>query len=113
MPRRLSRGKLLLGVLSLGLGLGAAPATPSYLSVERAIEQGRKSAGAGMQAPPKAKGWNVFFDALLGELRTCTGATSENDRLASLNRLSKLEAALVGTSWDSGQTVQEELRAWL
>jgi hypothetical protein len=112
--RSSSRVKLLVAAGCLLIGLGAAPATPSYHSVERAIDEIRQSwAKPGAPAQPNAPGWNAFFDAMLGELRKCGEAASENDRLVSLNRLYKMWVALEVTPWPAGKTLREELRTWL
>jgi hypothetical protein len=98
----------------LGLGFGAAPAPPSYYGIERAVNEIRQSwAKPGAVAQPNAPGWNAFFDALLGELRACSAAGSENDRLASLNRLYKMWVALEVTPWREGGALRDELGTWL
>src|SRR3954462_15200067 len=94
---------LLLATASLGIGLGAAPATPSYHGVERAVDEIRKSwAQPGAPAQPNAQGWNAFFDAMQRELHNCSNAASENDRLVALNGLYKMWVALEVTPWRSG-----------
>lgn len=111
---QLSRLKLFLAAGGLAMILGAAPATPSYHGVERAIDDIRKSwAQPGARPQPNAAGWNAFFDALRGELANCTRATNENERLVSLNRLHKMWVAIEVTPWRSGQALRDDLRAWL
>jgi hypothetical protein len=112
--RRSGLVKLLLATGCLGVGLGAAPATPSYQPVERAIDEIKQSwAKPGAPAQPNAPGWNAFFDAMQAEFHKCGAASSENDRLVSLNRLYKMWVALEVTPWASGQTLRDELRTWL
>ena len=55
---------------------------------------------------PNAPGWNAFFDAMLAELRNCSAATSENDRLVALNRLYKMWGALEVTPWPQGAALR-------
>jgi hypothetical protein len=94
--------------------LAAAPASPSYHGVERAIEEIRQSwAKPSASTQPNAQGWNAFFDAMLGELRKCSAAQTENDRLLSFNRLYRMWVALEVTPWPSGQALRDELRTWL
>jgi len=82
--------------------------------VERAVNEIRQSwAKPGAPAQPNAPGWNVFFDAMLGELRNCSTAASENDRLVALNRLYKMWGALEVTPWPQGAALRDELSNWL
>src|SRR5258707_9363805 len=112
--RRLRLFKLFLATGCLGIGLGAAPATPSYHGVERAIDEIRQSwAKPSAPAQPNAQGWNAFFDAMLGELRKGSQATSERERLLSFNRLYRMWVALEVTPWPAGQRLRDELRTWL
>jgi hypothetical protein len=112
--RRRNVWGFLLAMGSLGIGLGAAPAAPSYHAVERSIDAIRKSwSQPGAPAQPNAAGWNAFFDALRDELRQYSTAPTENDRLVSLNRIYQFSVALRGTAWRSGQELREELRTWL
>jgi hypothetical protein len=106
--------RLLLAAGCLGIGVGAAPAPPSYHGIERAINEIRQSwAKPGAPAQPNAPGWNTFFDALLGALRNFAAATSENDRLASLNQLYKMWVALEVVPWREGEALRDEMRTWL
>jgi hypothetical protein len=103
-----------LTALCLAVGGGAAPAPPSYHGIERAIADIRHAwAKPGAPAQPNASGWNTFFDAMLGELRKFATATSENDRLASLNRLYKMWVGLEVIAWREGEPLRAELRAWV
>src|SRR5437764_826982 len=98
--RRLSLVKLFMAAGCLAIGLGAAPATPSYHGVERAIDEIRQSwVKPGAPAQPNAPGWNAFFDAMVGELHKFGEAPNENERLVSLNRLYKMWVALEVTPW--------------
>lgn len=113
MPR-LGSGKTAVLMVAMATALGAAPAAPSYYEVERAISATRESWGKpGAPAQPNAPGWNAFFDTLSAELRTHTAAPSENERLASLNRVYQMSVALAGTSWRPAVELREALRAWL
>src|SRR4051794_10250658 len=98
--RSLWNGRIVLVGVLMGAALGAAPAPPSYQGVERPIDEVRKAwAQAGARPQPNAPGWNAFFDALRGELRTYSTAQDDNSRLASLNRLYQMSVALRGVNW--------------
>ncbi len=100
--------------VGLAIMLGAAPAAPSYYEVERTIASVRGAwAKPGAAAQPNAPGWNALFDALQKELGGYTAAGSENERLASLNRVYQFSVALASTSWQPALDVREALRAWL
>ncbi len=99
---------------SLGIGLGAAPAAPSFLAVERKIDDIRDSwSKPGAPAQANAAGWNAFFDGLKSELHQYATAQSEYDRLVSLNRIHQFSVALSGSNWHPAQELREELRTWL
>ena len=74
--QRLIVAKIAAGML-IALGAGssictqaAAPAPSSYFAVEKTISSVRDAwSRAGAVADPNAPGWNVFFDALLNDLR--------------------------------------------
>src|SRR4051794_27142090 len=107
--RRLGVLKWVLAGACLGAVMGAAPAAPSFYTVERSIASIRGAWGKPGAAPqPNAPGWNAFFDALLAEFRTYHAATGENDRLASLNRLYQMSVAMAGTNWRSAALMREE-----
>ncbi|MBV8611755.1 MAG: hypothetical protein JO034_30480 [Singulisphaera sp.] len=93
--------------------LGAAPAAPSYLGIERSIASARNELAKPGTAQPNAPGWNAFFDALTNELRAYANAPTDNDRLVSLNRLYQMSVALGSVSWPPALQVREELRNWL
>ena len=78
--------------------LGAAPAPPSYLGVERTIDNIRQSwSSPGAPPQPNRAGWDVLFDALLGDLKAYAKAESETDRVeVARSRLSDLERARHG-----------------
>jgi hypothetical protein len=100
--------------LALAAGLGAAPAAPSYYSVERAIQQIRddwKKPGA--TPSPNAPGWDAFFSALLNDFQAYANAQSEADQLVSLNRIYQMSTALNGVAWPPAARVHAELRTWL
>src|SRR4051794_37916212 len=98
--RRVLAGKLSLAAWALGVALGAAPAAPSYVGVERTIERVRQEWKQEEARPqPHGEGWNTFFDAVLRELRAYTEAGDENARLRSLGRLYHMSVALEGVTW--------------
>ncbi len=97
----------------LGTCLGAAPAAPSYVGVERTIDGIRNDLARPGTSQPNAPGWNAFFEALRNEFRTYATATSDNDRLVSLNRLYQMSVALRSVAWPPALRVREELRNWL
>jgi hypothetical protein len=73
----------------------AAPAAPSYVGVEKAIESIREGwARPGARQEPNAPGWNVLFDSLLGDLRQYSQAQHPVDRLTPLNRIYQISSAL-------------------
>lgn len=112
--QRLGLGRIVFAVIVLTTSLGAAPAAPSYYSVQKPIDAIRKQwAEAGGKADANAPGWIAFFDALIAEFRTYSSAANINEQLASLNRLEKMTGALQGLSWEPAARVRDELRAWL
>jgi hypothetical protein len=108
MPRRI----VWSWVLAVGC-LGAAPAAPSYLGIERSIDSVRNELAKPGTAQPNAPGWNAFFDALTNEFRAYASAPTDNDRLVSLNRLYQMSVALGSVAWPPALQVREELRNWL
>jgi hypothetical protein len=95
-------------------GLGAAPAAPSYIAVERSIQDVRSTwAQPGAPANPNAAGWNGLFDSTLADLRAYSSAQTENDRLVALARLYQTSANLAQVSWPPAVRLRAELRAWL
>ncbi|WP_406695694.1 hypothetical protein V5E97_32290 [Singulisphaera sp. Ch08] len=112
--QRLGVGRWILAMGMMGIGLGAAPAAPSFYAVEQQIGKIRETwAKPGAVAQPNAQGWNAFFDALVGELKNYSVLPSENDRLAALNSAYQMSVALKGTTWIPAAELREELRAWL
>jgi len=111
---------LVAGML-IALGAGgsnstqaAAPAPPSYIGVEKTISSIRDSwSRPGAVADPNTPGWNVFFDALLNDLRTYSSADNQADRLSALNRIYQMSVALSAVPWAPAIQVREELRQWL
>jgi hypothetical protein len=104
---------VVLGTLG-GSRLAAAPAPSTYANVERAIQQ-VADAWSNPDGPkdPNAPGWGLFFDAIRAQLRAYTDAQTPEDRLPPLNQLYQMSAALEAVAWQPGQTIREELRAWL
>src|SRR3954447_651593 len=91
--------RLVYALISMGIFAGvvletakrshaASPAAPSYVGVEKTIGAIRASwARPGAPQDPNAPGWNVFFDALLSDLRQYAQAPDPTARLEPLNRL--------------------------
>ena len=111
----LAAGMLIgLGVGSSSSSQAAAPAPPSYIGVEKTISSIRDSwSRPGAVADPNAPGWNVFFDALLNDLRTYSKADNQTDRLTALGRIYQMSVALAAVPWAPAIQVREELRQWL
>ena len=108
-----NRGTWLWGMAALAL-IGAAPAAPSYLGIDRTIEKVRADWTKPGAAPqPNAPGWNAFFDAVRGDLAAYGAAKTDDDRLKFLGRLYQESAALAGVSWAPAGEVREGLRSWL
>ncbi|MDR3637319.1 MAG: hypothetical protein P4L84_26180 [Isosphaeraceae bacterium] len=104
----------MIAALAVAAGFGAAPAAPSYHSVERAVQEIRNDwKKPGAATPTNAPGWDAFFDALVNELQAYTVAQGETDQLGSLNRLYQMSVALNGVSWTPAARVHAELRSWL
>ncbi|HMF37749.1 MAG TPA: hypothetical protein VKF17_13965 [Isosphaeraceae bacterium] len=103
-----------LGVGSSNSAQAAAPAPASYIGVEKTISSIRDSwSRPGAVADPNAPGWNVFFDALLDDLRTYSQADNPADRLIALNRIYQMSVALAVVPWAPALQLREELRQWL
>ena len=112
--RRFALGNLLLWLMGTATAFGAAPAAPSYVGVERAIQDVREGWGKpGAEAQPNAPGWNAFFDALRAELQTYCAAADENARLKSLGRIHQFWLALQPVIWHGGSRVRDELHGWM
>ncbi len=98
----------------LGVSLGAAPATPTYIQIENTIARVQANwAKPGATPDPNAPGWNLLFDAIRRDLVAYTKATTENDRLKSLGRLYQISNALNATGWAPAVELRNELRLWL
>lgn len=93
--------------------LGAAPAAQSYLAIEQAIERIQQEWKQAGTPPAHSAGWNAFFDAMGSELRTYSAASTEDERLHSLDRLYRMWWALGQISWRPAVAVREELATWL
>ena len=99
---------------SLPLPANASKAAPSYLSVTNAIKDVVEPWDkTGATVPEAAPGWRAFFDALTAELGTYASAVDEQGRLVSLNRLSKMEQALISVAWEPSSIVRSALSNWL
>ena len=98
----------------MGVSLGAAPATPSYIGIEAKITQIKTDlAKAGTDTSPNMSGWNALFDAVVLDLQSYATGKSESDRLTALGHLYQLSAALEGSGWEPAQGLRDEIRAWL
>jgi hypothetical protein len=92
----------------------AAPAPSSYSNVEKSIAAIRQAwAKPGAPADPNAPGWNIFFTAILDDLKAYSTAQTSADRLVPLNRLYQMSTAMAEVPWQPAQSIREELRAWL
>jgi hypothetical protein len=111
--RRVVAGKLGLAAWALGVALGAAPAAPSYVGVERAIERVRQGGKESASGRPQAESWNTFGDAARRELRAYATAGDEGARLRALGRLHRMAADLEGVTWAPAGELRAALRAWL
>ena len=92
----------------------AAPAAPSYLSVERAIAKvrdGNAKSDAVKRSVPSD--WDAIFDGILGNLEAYSVATDDNERLVALNKLHEISNALGTTPWPAAIEIREALRGWL
>lgn len=118
MQRLVSASVLAAIAAALGLfgtpSASAAPAPSTYANVEKAIRDvnhawDRKD----VPSDPNAPGWGVFFEAILGQLKTYSEAQTPESRLVPLNQLYQMSAALAPVPWQPAQTIREELRSWL
>jgi hypothetical protein len=115
--RRMERLQLMRLTGSIGIIctiLGAAPAPPSYLGVERTIANIRQSwSSPGSPPQPNQAGWEVLFDALQSDLKAYAKADSETSRLEALNRIYQISNALGTVSWSQAGELRNETRQWL
>ncbi len=103
----------LWGLASVAL-VGAAPAAPSYFSVEQVIQRVREEwTKPGASAQPNAPGWNAYFDAVEADLKGYGSAKSDDEQLKSLGRLYQESVALSRVSWGPAGEIREGLRHWL
>lgn len=99
---------------TLGVALGAAPATPTYTSIDAKIARVQQAwAAPGATPDPNAPGWNGLFDVVRKELVAYTNAKTEDDGLRALGRLYQISNALNATAWAPAAEIRNELRAWL
>ena len=92
----------------------ATPPATSYAGVEKniaSIRQGWSRPGA--VKDPNARGWNVLFDSLLGDLNEYSKAENSTARLTPLNRIYEVSNALAAVPWSPAASLREELRQWL
>ncbi len=105
---------LVLVVVGLGSSLGAAPAAPSFVGVEKAIAKIQSSwKDVSPDQNPNATAWNAYFDGLREQLRTYATATSAEQRVDALRVLHEKSKALGSMGWSPATELHEELRAWL
>jgi hypothetical protein len=105
---------LMLAAGCLGVGLAAAPATPSYLGVEQAIARLRAEwSKPGTHLGPNVATWESFFDGLARELNAYSTARTEEDRLGALGRLHGTLRTLEAANWAPANEVRDALREWL
>ncbi len=104
----------------IALGVGSSTSTQAAARRRRATlkwrRQSQRFATRGhdpARRDPNAPGWNVFFDALLNDLRTYSTADNPADRLAALNRVYQMSVALSSVPWAPAIQIREELRQWL
>ncbi|WP_148596388.1 hypothetical protein [Aquisphaera giovannonii] len=62
---------------------------------------------------PNAPGWFALFDAIQSDLDAYTKATEPAGRLASLERLNEVSAALGAVAWAPAQQLRAELLQWI
>ena len=94
--------------------LGATPASPTYLGVERSIEAIRKSwTGPDARPQPNQAGWDALLDALESDLKAYAKADSEASRLDALNRVYQISNGLGTVSWAPAASLRDEIRQWL
>src|SRR5690606_19696539 len=88
----------------LGIGLGAAPATPSYQGINQLIEKVETDWKAlTPEQNPHGAGWLQFFDKVRTDLRQFSGSADPEQRVAALKRLYNLSNALRLSGWDQAQ----------
>jgi hypothetical protein len=105
---------IIIGIGSSSTVVTAAPSPPSYVVVERKIDEIRKSlAVGGPTAQPNAPGWNALFDALSSELRLYSKAEDDGARLQALNRIYQISISLESVPWVPAVELRDELRVWL
>lgn len=98
----------------LGIGLGAAPATPSYQGINRLIQKVETDWKAlTPEQNPHGAGWLQYFDKVRTELRQFSSSADPEQRVAALKRLYNLSNALRSSGWDQARKLHAELREWL
>jgi hypothetical protein len=103
-----------LGVGNTSTAKAAAPASSTYIGVEKTISKIRDSwSRPGAVADPNAPGWNLLFDALLANLHAYAQAENQPDRLITLNRIYQMSNALGTVAWAPAIELREDLRQWL
>ncbi len=104
-----------LGAIVATAGLiAAAPATPSYIAVEKAI---RRIETDWETIPPDrnphAESWRTLFGLIRQDLQAYSKSEKADDRLDALRRLYDIGESLAPTSWPAAAELREELRHWL
>ena len=96
------------------LGLGAAPAAPSYQAVNRTIEKIRTDfTRPGGPSQPNEPGWIALLDTIVSDLRAYSAAPRDRERLIALNRLYQVSVSLGSVGWGPAAELREALREWL
>ncbi len=106
----------LSAALLVAVGLGAAPAPPSYVGVASRINEIQKdwrTAGYSESDNPYGGGWEQFFGSVSQELDRYCRSNSIDERVQALNRLYQDMQAMSNVTWPRAVTIREELRAWL
>jgi hypothetical protein len=91
-----------------------APASPTYVDIERTIQSVRQGwEQPGTRPEPNSDGWISLFNALTENLQSYGTATNDADRLNALDRISAFSTALGMVAWSPAATLREELNQWL
>lgn len=105
-----------LPILAAGLiavGVGAAPAPPSYQGVVESIERAGASWGETPATDPERVRWEGILGGLQKELADYSAATDEDSRLRRLDALYHTTIELQSAAWAPAREVGESLADWL
>lgn len=92
---------------------GATPAAPSYSGVQETIRTVRETWKANPSATVNTAAWDEYFTAVERQLQAYGTADSESKRLAALDRLYRMSAALAGVRGTPSDELRAALDAWL